>query len=66
MLTRPDPIAAEAIPTALFPAISAIAGVARELSSVIARGPLGGALGRETGTNADGDGQTDRPQDRGG
>ena len=63
MLTRPVPVAApapisaEAIPSALYPAIAAIAGVARDLSAVIARGPLGAALGAEIGTNTDGDGQ---------
>lgn len=57
MLTRPAPIPASAIPPALYPAIAAIAGVARELSATIARGPLGDALGRELGTNTDGDGQ---------
>jgi fructose-1,6-bisphosphatase I len=63
MLTRPVPLAApapipaEAIPSALYPAIAAIAAVARDLSAVIARGPLGVALGAEIGTNSDGDGQ---------
>ena len=63
MLTRPVPVAApapisaEAIPSALYPAIAAIAGVARDLSAVIARGPLGAALGAEIGTNTDNDNQ---------
>lgn len=57
MLTRPAPIPDTAIPPRLFAAVSAIAGVARDLSRTIARGPLGPALGREIGTNAGGDGQ---------
>ena len=42
---------------AIGAALAAIAGVARDLSAVIARGPLGAALGAEIGTNTDGDGQ---------
>jgi len=37
--------------------VVALAEVARDLSGIIARGPLGGALGKTVGENADGDGQ---------
>ncbi len=45
------------IPPALRPVMEPLANVARDLALTIARGPLGGALGAEVGSNADGDNQ---------
>ena len=45
------------IPAQLQAPIQALCGVASELAQTIARGPLGGALGEEVGTNTDGDDQ---------
>ncbi|MDY6859228.1 MAG: class 1 fructose-bisphosphatase [Pseudomonadota bacterium] len=47
----------EHVPTALRPLIVALAEVGAELARTIQRGPLGGALGQEVGTNLGGDGQ---------
>jgi fructose-1,6-bisphosphatase I len=45
------------IPADLGAPISALCRVGRDLAHRIARGPLGGSLGHEVGSNADGDGQ---------
>ena len=62
MLTpQPKPdhnIAADGIPAELFATIDALCGAAREVSRIIAKGPLTQALGSEVGeVNSDGDGQ---------
>ena len=45
------------IPSDLSAVIGALAAVGAELSRTIQRGPLGGSLADEVGTNTDGDGQ---------
>lgn len=45
------------IPAPLRPLMSALCDVGAQLANTIARGPLGGALGAEVGTNTGGDGQ---------
>jgi fructose-1,6-bisphosphatase I len=50
-------ITAGGIPADLFPIMQAIAGAARDLSRLIARGPHAGGLGAEVGQNRGGDGQ---------
>ncbi|MHC0052627.1 class 1 fructose-bisphosphatase [Actibacterium sp. D379-3] len=53
-----DPIAESGhVPDALRPLILALCDVGAELSHLIQRGPLGGKLGAEVGTNTGGDGQ---------
>lgn len=53
-----DPIQeSEHIPDALRPLTLALCEVGAELSRTIQRGPLGGSLGAEVGTNLGGDGQ---------
>lgn len=56
---KPDHnIAADGIPAALFATIDALCGAARDVSRIIAKGPLEQALGTEVGEmNSDGDGQ---------
>ncbi len=46
-----------AIPQDLRPVMEALCRVAADLSNLIARGPLGGALGASVGNNTDGDDQ---------
>ena len=43
------------IPAELVPLITALCTVARDLSQLIAAGPLGGSLGESVGSNTDGD-----------
>jgi fructose-1,6-bisphosphatase I len=50
-------INASDFPTELNGVIDALCGVAIDLSGVISRGPLGGALGASVGSNTDGDTQ---------
>ncbi|KCV83859.1 fructose-1,6-bisphosphatase [Actibacterium atlanticum] len=53
-----QPIATSAhVPSALRPLMGALCDVAAQLSHLIQRGPLGGKLGAEVGTNTGGDGQ---------
>ncbi|WP_095587646.1 class 1 fructose-bisphosphatase [Actibacterium ureilyticum] len=51
------PLSPDQIPAGCKPVIDAICHVGRDLAHLIARGPLGGSLGDEVGTNSDGDGQ---------
>lgn len=48
---------ADPIPDRLAPVMAALCTVAADLSKLIARGPLGGALGASVGSNTDGDDQ---------
>lgn len=57
MTTETVIIASDAIPANLRAAMTAICRVSADLSRVIARGALGGALGQEVGSNSDGDNQ---------
>ncbi|RYH07731.1 class 1 fructose-bisphosphatase [Tropicimonas sp. IMCC6043] len=52
-----EPIAGAPIPERLKDAMTALCGVAVALSDRISRGPLGGDLGAEVGSNADNDAQ---------
>lgn len=51
------PNGAAQMPPQLVPVLTALCDVAATLSDLIARGPLGGALGAEVGANTDGDQQ---------
>jgi len=57
MTTRPTAIAIEAIPVPLREAISAIAGAARDLARLIARGHLNDSFGHSLGASDHGDDQ---------
>ena len=58
MTLHPGSIAAtEAVPGDLVPVMDALCRIAGDLSRAIARGPLGGRLGEDVGSNADGDAQ---------
>jgi len=54
---KADVIALDAIPQNLRKPMTALCGVAVNLSRTIARGALGGSLAHEVGSNTDGDGQ---------
>ena len=57
MQSKQDIIEGDLIPQRLRPVIASLCAVGADLSRLIARGPLGGALGAAVGENTDGDQQ---------
>ena len=57
IVTRTLDTAQALVPAELMPILDALCSVARDLSRVIATGPLGDSLGHHVGSNTDGDAQ---------